>query len=79
MFDLKGGKGIAHLRISVTVLIRSDARRENPMCVAKMLWRHPPVTTDKVKAIELQEELAALATKVIHAESLADLGLNGTA
>jgi hypothetical protein len=38
-----------------------------------------PVTTDRVKAIESQEELAALATKVLSAESLEDLGLNGAA
>ena len=38
-----------------------------------------PVTTDRVKAIESQEELAALATKVLSAESLEYLGLNGAA
>jgi flagellar biosynthesis/type III secretory pathway protein FliH len=39
----------------------------------------PLVITDQVRAIESQDELTTLATRVRHAESLADLGLNGTA
>ena len=39
----------------------------------------PQVTTDRVRAIESQEELATLVTKAHNAESLEDLGLNGTA
>jgi hypothetical protein len=39
----------------------------------------PPVITDRVRAIESQEELTGLVTKVHNAESLADLGLNGAA
>ncbi len=39
----------------------------------------PPVITDQVRAIESQDELTTLATKVLNAESLEDLGLNGTA
>ena len=39
----------------------------------------PQVTTDRVRAIESQEELASLVTKAHNAESLEDLGLNGTA
>ena len=39
----------------------------------------PPIITDRVRAIESQEELTGLVTKVHNAESLADLGLNGAA
>ena len=39
----------------------------------------PQVITDAVKAIESQEELTTLGTKILSAESLADLELNGTA
>lgn len=39
----------------------------------------PRSTMDRVKAIQSQEELTALATKVLAAESLADLGLDGAA
>ena len=38
----------------------------------------PPVLTDQVKVIESQEKLAALGIKMLSAESLAGLGLNGT-
>jgi hypothetical protein len=39
----------------------------------------PPVTADRVRAIESQEELTILVTKAINATSLEDLGLNGAA
>ena len=39
----------------------------------------PQAITDQVRAIESQEELAGLGTKMLSAESLADLGLNGAA
>ena len=36
----------------------------------------PQVITDRVRAIESQDELAALGTKLLSAKSLEDLGLN---
>ena len=39
----------------------------------------PPVTADRVRTIESQEELTILVTKAINATSLEDLGLNGAA
>ena len=39
----------------------------------------PRVITDRVRAIESQDELAALGTKLLSAKSLEDLGLNGKA
>ena len=82
--DRASNQGVREMEYSYFGKIRQEAIQEGRyLMLLDMLQAKfgelPQTITDQVRAIESQEELTTLATKVSKAESLADLGLNGSA